>query len=72
MITFDIIADDDGDQITIEADDLAVYLTITPADEDIPVATVALKAVHLDRFSRALNEALPHVEAMQNGDGDGN
>lgn len=78
LIYIDTIADDDGDEICIEADDQAVYLTVNREfdgpgpefeDHECPQRCVALSGDQLDRFSAAWVAAVQHVEAMQNGEG---
>lgn len=59
LALIDDIPDDDGDTIRIEADSLAVYLTVTadPGEDDECGHCVALRGRQLDRFTRALDAA---------------
>lgn len=66
MITIARIADDDGDEILVEADGQAVYLTVNAEPDDpgpgfedhvCPGRCVALKGVHLDLLAKAIADA---------------
>lgn len=62
------VADDDGDEIAVEAEraeradgaepaDGVVYLTVNPADRVINGGTVALRREQVERFAKAWVEA---------------
>lgn len=64
MTLIDDIPDDDNDTIRIEADSLAVYLTVTaaPGEDDECGHCVALRGRQLDRLVRALDVARRRAE----------